>query len=62
VPALQSSGQVIAFCRDHLGQPIASPALFGPLRERFVQAVHAYADQHQVPLIAFARGQRKDGS
>ena len=60
VPTLQSSGQVIAFCRDHLGQPIASPALFGPLRDRFVQAVHAYADQHQVPLIAFARGQRKD--
>jgi hypothetical protein len=60
VPTLQSSGQVIAYCRDHLGQPIASPALFRPLRERFVQAVHTYADQHEIPLIAFTRGQRKD--
>lgn len=60
VPTLQTPGQVVAFCRDHLGRPLASPALFGPLRERFVAAVHAYAEAHQVPLVHFQRGQRKD--
>jgi hypothetical protein len=60
VPTLQTPGQVVAFCRDHLRQPIASPALFRPLRERFIQAVHAFADQHQVPIVPFTRGQRKD--
>jgi hypothetical protein len=60
VPTLQTPGQVVAFCRDHLGQPIASPALFGPLHDRFVGALRTYAEQHQVPLIHFRRGQRKD--
>jgi hypothetical protein len=60
VPTLQTPGQVVAFCREHLGQPIASPALFGPLRDRFVQAIETFAEQHQVPLIHFARRPRKD--
>ena len=60
VPTLQSPGQLVRFCREHLGRPIASPALFRPLHDRFVQAVETFAQQHQVPLIHFVRRQRKD--
>jgi hypothetical protein len=60
VPTLQAPGQLVRFCREHLGKPIASPALFGPLHDRFVQSVHTFAVEHDVPLIHFPRGQRKD--
>jgi hypothetical protein len=42
VPTLQTPGQVVAFCRDHLGQPIASPA-------RFIAVIGTFANPHQVP-------------
>jgi hypothetical protein len=60
VPTLQSSGQLVRFCREQLSKPIASPALFRPLHDRFVQAVQTFAVTHNVPLIHFERGQRKD--
>jgi len=60
VPTLQTSGQLVTFLRHHLGQPLASPALFGPLRERFVGAVHALVERLGIPLIRFQRKQRKD--
>jgi hypothetical protein len=60
VLTLQAPGQLVRFCREHLGKPIASPALFGPLHDRFVQSVHTFAVEHEVPLIHFPRGQRKD--
>jgi len=50
----------VRFCREHLGKPIASPALFRPLHDRFVQAVQTFAVEHEVPLIHFKRGERKD--
>src|SRR5437899_11294323 len=59
VPTLQAPGQLVRFCREHLGKPIASPTLFGPLHERFVQSVQTFAVEHDVPLIQFKRGQRK---
>ena len=48
VPTLQTPGQLVRFCREHLGKPIASPALFRPLHDRFVQAVEVFAQQQQV--------------
>ena len=60
LPSLQSSGQLVAFCHQRLGAPIASPALFGQLTDRFTQAVHRFAEQHNVPLIHFVRRQKKD--
>ena len=60
VPTLQSPGQLVRFCREHLGKPIASPALFRPLHDRFVNDVETFAQQQRVPLIHFVRGQRKD--
>jgi hypothetical protein len=60
VPTLQTSGQLVYFLREHLGNPIPSPALFTPLRERFVRAVERFAEENEVTVIHFERGERKD--
>jgi len=60
VPKLQTAGQLCWFLRDHLGYPIPSPALFRPLHDRFVHGVQDFAAKHQIPLVHFERGQRKD--
>lgn len=60
MPKLQTSGGLCYFLRDHLGHPIPSPALFAPMRERFVGAITRYATAQDIPLITFERGQRKD--
>ncbi|MFP3939537.1 MAG: hypothetical protein ACLF0P_04465 [Thermoanaerobaculia bacterium] len=60
VPTLQTSGQLCYFLSEHLGKPIPSPALLRPLHQRFVGAVRRFAEEQEVPLVAFERGQRKD--
>ncbi|MGI9145343.1 MAG: hypothetical protein ACR2IK_02145 [Chloroflexota bacterium] len=60
VPMLQAPGHITTFCRQQLNAPIASPALFRPLLDRFVLDVQAFAQQHDVPIIHFSRGQKKD--
>ncbi len=60
VPTLQTSGQLCTFLREHLGNPIPSPALFRPLHDRFVGEVRAFAERAAIPLVHFERGQRKD--
>src|SRR5260370_36802909 len=60
VPLLEAPGQISTFCRQQLNAPIASPALFGPLLERFTNDVKRFADQHAIPIIHFSRGQKKD--
>ena len=60
LPTLQTGGQLVTFCQQRCGASIASPALFGPLTDRFVRAVHQFATLHDVPVIHFVRGQRKD--
>jgi hypothetical protein len=60
VPTLQTSGQLCWFLREYLGNPIPSPALFRPLHDRFVGEVQAFAEQADIPLVHFERGQRKD--
>lgn len=60
LPTLQTTGQLVHFLHDHLGNPIPSPALFPPLHDRFVGSIQRFAEQHQVPIVHFVRGQRKD--
>ena len=60
VPTLQTSGQLCWFLREHLGNPIPSPALLRPLHDRFVRDVTAFADAGKIPVVHFERGQRKD--
>ena len=60
VPALQEEGGVVRFFRSHRGQPIASSALMDPMTKSLVAATERFAQEHQVPLIQFEKGQRKD--
>jgi hypothetical protein len=60
LPALQTPGQLCYFLKEHLGNPIPSPALFEPMRDRFVRAVDDFVGEHDIPVVHFERGQRKD--
>jgi hypothetical protein len=60
VPRLQTSGQLCWFLGEHLGNPIPSPALLRPLHDRFVHEVTTFAEAGKIPVVQFARGQRKD--
>ena len=55
VPKLQTSAQVVAFLSDHLGYPIASPALFRKLGESFRKAVASFAADHHIPVVRFGK-------
>ena len=60
VPGLQYEGGVAAFFRRHRGQPFASSALMDPISKAFVATIHAFVQAQGVPLVTFAKGQRKD--
>jgi hypothetical protein len=59
VPILQSSGQVVAFMTQHLGLPIPSPALMEKIGMKFRRAVASFAEANHIPLVRFAKGDRK---
>jgi hypothetical protein len=60
VPTLQTSGALVYFLERHRGQKIASPALLGAISHGFVAEVEAFAQTNGIPLVRFAKGQRKD--
>ena len=60
VPGLQYESGVAAFFRRHRGHPFASSVLMDPISKAFVAAIHAFVHAQGVPLITFAKGQRKD--
>jgi hypothetical protein len=53
------SGQVVSFLTAHRGNSIPSPALLGHNGERFRKAVKTFAEDYDVPVIAFKKGDRK---
>src|SRR5215216_2258072 len=59
VPTLQTSGQLCWYLKEHLGNPIPSPALLRPLHDRFVRDVTTFATSGGIPVVQFERGQRK---
>jgi hypothetical protein len=59
VPTLQVPGQVVSFLTQHLGFPIPSPAILERIGLRFRKAVMEFAAEHNIPVIRFAKGQRK---
>jgi hypothetical protein len=59
VPNLQVGGQVVTFLTQHLGNPIPSPALFGKIGDRFRTGVKRFAQVNQVPVVRFAKTDRK---
>jgi hypothetical protein len=59
VPKLQTPGGVIYFFHNHRGKPIASPALFEPIGEKFRKDIKDWAQANGVPVIRFRAGERK---
>lgn len=59
-PRLQCEGQVAAFFRSHRGHTFASSALRDPMTKAFIARVEEFTRQHDIPLISFAKGQRKE--
>src|SRR5260370_38271719 len=60
VPVLQAVEGVLKFIRIHRGHPVASTAMVEPITRRFVESIERYAQDNQVPMVTFAKGQRKD--
>ncbi|HZD68539.1 MAG TPA: hypothetical protein VFA45_06385 [Actinomycetes bacterium] len=56
---LQVGGQVVTFLTEHLGNQIPSPALFGPIGDRFRAAVTRFASAYGIPVVRFEKEQRK---
>ena len=59
VPTLQVPGQVVSFLTRHLGFPIPSPAILERIGLRFRKAVAEFAADNDIPVIRFAKGERK---
>jgi hypothetical protein len=58
VPNLQVAGQVVTFMRDHLNKPIPSPSIMEKMGNRFRKAVLAFAEDHDIPVLHFKKGDR----
>ena len=59
MPNLQVSGQVVGFLTAHLGFPIPSPAILEKIGLRFRRDVAQFAAEHDIPVLGFAKGERK---
>jgi hypothetical protein len=59
VPNLQVAGQVVTFMRKHLGYPIPSPAIMEKIGTSFRRAVAAFAEDEHIPVVRFAKHDRK---
>ncbi|HLG56961.1 MAG TPA: hypothetical protein VI485_16600, partial [Vicinamibacterales bacterium] len=60
VPQLQRELGVVWYLRGHLGYPFASSAKLAPISEAFVSAAEDFVKKHRLPLLSFAKHQRKD--
>lgn len=60
IPTLQTPGGLVWFLERHRGELIASPALLGQIGQAFVAGVEAFAREHDIPIVRFQKGQRKD--
>src|ERR1700726_863566 len=60
VPRLQIEQGVVGFFREHRGQPLPSAALMSPMSRNFVAKLEGFVAQHEIPLVQFEKGQRKD--
>ncbi len=59
-PRLQYAKGVVWFFRGHRGATFASSALMDPISKAFVGGLHRYCIDHDVPMVDFVKGQRKD--
>jgi hypothetical protein len=59
VNSLQTPGGVIYFLHHHRGMPIASPAVFTGIGDRFRRSVSSFAEANHIPVVRFKRDERK---
>jgi hypothetical protein len=59
VPNLQVSGQVVTFLCEHLGHPVPSPTLFNKIGTAFRRAMVTFAEDNDIPMVRFGKGDRK---
>ncbi len=60
VPQLQHEAGAVFFFRAHRGHSFASSVLMAAMSRAFVTAIDQFVRRHHIPVIRFARGQRKD--
>ena len=60
VPKLTSEAGVAGFVRGYLGHRFASTKAVAQMTERFVESIMNFALDHQIDLVRFQKGQRKD--
>jgi hypothetical protein len=60
VPILQSGGGVSLFFRKHRGEAFATALVMSRMTRAFVQNVERFAQEHDVPIIPFEKGVRKE--
>lgn len=59
-PRLQHTGGAVEFFTKHRGLSYASSALMAQMTEVFVGDIHRFINAYGLPLVPFAKGQRKD--
>ncbi|MGH3556265.1 MAG: hypothetical protein ACRDTK_01880 [Mycobacterium sp.] len=59
VPNLQVGGQVVSFLTAHLGCPIPPPAILEKIGTAFRRAVASFAEANRIPVVRFAKSDRK---
>jgi hypothetical protein len=60
VPKLMFANGIAYFFREHRGKPFVSSALMDPMTKDFVRSIHRFIDDHDVDLVPFRKGERKD--
>ena len=60
VPILQSGGGVSLFFRRHRGEAFATALVTSRMTRAFVQSVERFAQEHDVPIVPFEKGLRKE--
>lgn len=60
LPKLTSEAGVAAFFRHHLGHRFASTKQAAEITEAFIIRIRDFIHDHDIPLVRFQKGQRKD--
>lgn len=59
-PILQTGGGVSTFFRSHRKEAFATALVMSRMTRAFVAAVERFAEQHDIPLVPFEKGDRKE--
>jgi hypothetical protein len=60
VPMLQCESGFAKFFRSHRGHLFDSSALMDPITKAFVASMERFSGEHDIPVVQFRKGQRKD--